>query len=110
MVLDAIDEPEPLCPLGQLDRTVVAEQEVTGDVADGRAAGISVATDGQQQLMMAGGQPSGVGPLLAPMQEPAQPRPEGQEALVVLVPQRRSCHDMVSLRVPRNTSQSSHRS
>jgi hypothetical protein len=57
------DQPEGLGPVGQLDGAVVADQEVRGQLADGRAAGVGVEAQDQQQLVLGRGQ-AGRGRLL----------------------------------------------
>ena len=62
-------------PVDQPDGTVVAQQQVVGDLTDGRTAAIRVPPDGQQQLLLRRGQPGALGLLLAPADEPAQSGP-----------------------------------
>ena len=82
-VAHALDEASRVGPVHQSDRTVVAQEEVVGNLADGRSPGVGVAADGQQQLVLRRRQARLLGLLLAPAQEPAQPRPERQQILVI---------------------------
>jgi hypothetical protein len=54
------DQPERFHPVGQLDGAVVADQQIGGDLADGRAAWVGTAADHQQQLVLGGGEPAAV--------------------------------------------------
>ncbi len=74
-------------PVHQPDGAVVAEQEVVGHLADGRAAAVRMSPDGQQQLVLRRRQPGGFRLLLAPAEEAAQPGPQRQQVLVVGIPQ-----------------------
>ena len=74
-------------PVDQPDGTVVAQQQVVGDLADGRATAIGMPPDGQQQLVLRRGQPGPLRLLLAPADEPAQAGPQRQQVLVVGIPQ-----------------------
>jgi CBS domain-containing protein len=51
---------------------VVPEQEMLGDVADGRRS-VRMAADGQQELVLGRRDPGVEGLLLAPVHEPSQP-------------------------------------
>lgn len=64
----ATNEARPLSAVDELDRGVMTEQEVVGKVADG---GITVVPpNGKQQLVLCRGETSGLGLLLAPVEEP----------------------------------------
>jgi hypothetical protein len=52
--------------IDESDGAVVAQQQVVGDVADGRAARVCVAADGEQELMMRRGQAGRLGLPFAP--------------------------------------------
>ena len=56
-VRPALDEAGGGRAVDQADRAVVAEQQAVGDIADGRPAGIRVAADGQQELVLRRRQP-----------------------------------------------------
>lgn len=58
----------------QANSAVVTKQQVIGDVADGRAGGIWVALDRQQELMLSGREPGRPRLALAPAQKAAQAR------------------------------------
>jgi hypothetical protein len=58
-----------LSAIDQLDRAVVAQQQVIGDVADRRPTRIRVAADGKQQLMLSRGQAGGLSLTLTPSHE-----------------------------------------
>jgi hypothetical protein len=82
-VLAALDQARRHRTVDQLDRAVVADQQVAGDVADGRARRVAVATDREQELVLRRGQPGGDGPVGAPAKEPSQPGAEVEQPLVV---------------------------
>jgi CBS domain-containing protein len=80
----APDEPGHRGAVDQLDRAVVAQQQVVGEVADGRRGVTGMPFDGDQQLMLDVGQADRLGLFLAPVLEPAQVHPEREEVLEVL--------------------------
>ena len=97
-VAHPLDQLGRVGPVHQPDGAVVAEQEVVGHLADGRAAAVGVPADGQQQLVLRRRQSGGLRLLLAPAEEPAQSGPQRQQILVVGIPQTHrltiaSCHD-----------------
>ncbi len=96
-ILDPLDQAQRTYPLRELDRAVVLQQQIPGNVTDRRSAGIIVAADGQQKLVMSRRQPDDLGLLLAPVQVLAQTRPQPQETLVIRVLQLKSHHDMTVL-------------
>ncbi len=79
----AIDEP---------DGTVVSQQERRSHVADGRSAPVIVTADGEQQLMLGGRDPEGLGLLLTPPEEPPELGTELEETPIVGVLERISRH------------------
>jgi hypothetical protein len=73
--------------LGTVDEThdtVVPQQEVVGELADGRCAA-GVPADREQQLILRGRDAGVEGLLFAPMQEASELVTERQEALIVRV-------------------------
>jgi hypothetical protein len=48
----APDEARSLGAVHELDRAVMAEEELLGDVTDGRVVGSRMPTHGEQQLML----------------------------------------------------------
>jgi len=82
---DTFDEPGAFGAVDQLDDAVMPEQEMCGDLADGWR--ITVAADGEEQLVLRAGDADPVGLVLAPAEEPAQPVAKRQEALEVRVGQ-----------------------
>ena len=52
------DQPGGIGAVDQFDGAVVAQEQVVGDLADGRSAGVVMAADGEQQLMLAGVSPA----------------------------------------------------
>jgi hypothetical protein len=79
------DEPGALGAVHEPDGAVVPQQELLGDVTDGRPAPVRVAPDDQEQLMLGGRQPDDLGLLLAPTQEATQTRAELQETPVLVI-------------------------
>ena len=84
-VVVAADEPRVLGPVHEADGAVVPEQELLGDIPDGRLGRIRMPPDDQEELMLGGRQPDDLGLLFAPAQEAAQTRAELQEAAVLVV-------------------------
>ena len=62
----------PLGPVDELDRAVVAEQEMLGDVTDRRIVGPGVTPHRQQELVLLARQAGGGGLVLTPAQEAPQ--------------------------------------
>jgi hypothetical protein len=87
MVVVPFYQPGCLGPGDQLGCAVRAEQQVAGQFADGRAVLPAVALDGEQQLVLGWGQAGRSCLGLGPVQEAAQPGPEGEQVLVVLAGQ-----------------------
>ena len=79
----ALDEPRGHGPVDELDRAVVAQQEVVRHVPHRRTVGVTVTAHGQEELVLRGGQPGGPRLLLAPPQEPPQAGPELEQPGVV---------------------------
>lgn len=73
-------------PVHQFDDAVVTEQQVVGDLTDRWR--VAMAPDGEQELVLGGGETRGVGLLLAPPLEPAQSVAEVEEPVVVVIGQR----------------------
>jgi hypothetical protein len=69
--------------VNQLDRTVVAQQKVVGDVADARRA--AVTANREQQLVLCGRDADVSSLLLAPVKEPPESVAEVQEPLEVIL-------------------------
>lgn len=67
----------------ELHSAVVAQQQVLRHLADRRR--LAVTADGQQQLVLGAGEANRPRLVLAPVQEPSQPIPEGQQAFEVRV-------------------------
>jgi hypothetical protein len=71
----AQDQPGGLGAVDEADCTVVAEQQVVGDLADSRAPRIRMPADGEQELVLGGCEPGGLSLLGAPRLEVAETRP-----------------------------------
>jgi hypothetical protein len=84
-VLAALDQPGGHGAVDEADRTVMSQQQVVGDVSDGRSGRVVMTADREQELMLGGGEAGGVGVLLAPAQKPPQIRAQLQQPAVVLV-------------------------
>jgi hypothetical protein len=85
VILAARDQSSLLGAIDEADRTVVAQDEVAGDIPDGRSARVAVTADGEQQLVLGRCEACGLSVLLAPAQEPAQTGAQLEQAPVVLV-------------------------
>ena len=66
------DQPCRVGAIHEPHRAVVAEEEVVGDLADGRAAAVGVPADGEQQLVLGRRQAGGLRLLVAPAKKPSQ--------------------------------------
>ena len=102
----AADQPGGIGAVDELDGAVVAEEQVVGDLADGRSAGVIVAMDGEEQLMLVRGQPGRLGLLFAPAQEATEPVSQREQPCVFLLGQSHldtipSCDDVLSVSVLR---------
>lgn len=73
--------------VNQLDGAVMTQQQIAGEIPDGRALRSWVALDRQQQLVLGRCQADLARLGLAPVQEPAQAGPECQQVLVVVLGQ-----------------------
>jgi hypothetical protein len=80
---EALDEAEALGAIDELDHAVVAQEEVVGDVADRRRSAMT--SNRQEQLVLRPREADGLRLVLAPVEEPAEPVAEGQEALEVVI-------------------------
>jgi hypothetical protein len=83
VVVGSLHQPCSDGAVDELDDAVVAQEEVVGHLADRRRR--SVAADGKEQLVLGTGEAHGLGLLLAPALEAAQPVAERQQTLEVLV-------------------------
>jgi hypothetical protein len=92
----SLDQVEGLGSLRKLDGAVVPEKEVVGDVADRRATTVWMTSDGQQQLVLARRKPGGLSLFLAPTKESPEIGAEGEQAPVVIGPDRSSRHAAIS--------------
>ena len=70
-------------PMHQFDRAVRAQEQVLGHLADGWRQLAGMALERHQELVLDVGEPGRAGLLLAPVLEPAQGDPEGQEILEI---------------------------
>ena len=84
-VLHPSDESGPLCSVDEFYRAVVFEQEMGGELTHTRRR--TVTSDGQEELVLGRSHAGGVCSFLAPVQEPTQTVPEGEQPLVVVVGQ-----------------------
>ena len=74
-------------PVDQPDGTVMAQQQVVGDLADRGPTVIGVPPDGQQELVLCRGQPGALRLLLTPAHETPQARSQRQQILIVGISQ-----------------------
>jgi hypothetical protein len=77
VIAPSLHQPGRLGAVDQLDGAVMTEQQVAGQVADGRAAPSAVAFDCQQQLMLGRSQADVARLSLGPVLEAAQASAEG---------------------------------
>lgn len=89
VVVVPADKAERFHPVGQLDRAVVADEQVGRQFADGRAGRVGMDAQHQQQLVLGRGQAGHGRLLLAPAEEPLQGHPGGEQVLVPPIVQRR---------------------
>lgn len=97
-VADAGDETGGVSSVDQPDRTVVAEQEIVGQLADGRPPGVVMAFHGQKELVLGRCQARRPGLLLAPALEAAQGGAQSQEPGVRRIRQGHRWDDIIVLR------------
>jgi chloride channel protein, CIC family len=97
-ILDPAHQPGLVGPVDQAHGGVVAQVEVVGQLTDGRSPGVDVAPDGEEKLVLGGGQPGGPGLLLAPVEEGPEPGPQVEERAVVSLVEMPPWHDNISLR------------
>jgi hypothetical protein len=88
LVIHALDKSCRDGSIDQFDDAVVAQQQVICDVSDRRRG--TVASDGEQELVLRTGEPDGSRLLLAPVLEPTQAVPERQQTAEVPLPQSRA--------------------
>ncbi len=101
MVVLVPSAPDETCRVGPVDqtyRTVMPEEQVVGDLADGRTPWVAVTSDGQEELMLGRSETRLLRLLFAPSLELTQAGPQGQQSSVDLVRQSHSFHDIIVLR------------
>ena len=77
-----LHQPGRTRPVDQLDRAVMAHQQVASHLPDGRAGWVWMAADGKQQLVLGWSHARHGGLVGAPAQEPVQPGAEVEQPLV----------------------------
>ena len=82
VVPQAVHEPCCFGPVHEADNTVVAQEQVIGDLTNGRGGLVAVAPYGQEQLVLGGGQAGRPGLAFAPALEMAEPSTQCQQASV----------------------------
>src|SRR5690606_8003669 len=87
-----LDQAVPFPPIDEVDGAVVAQLEVVRHRGDGRAEGVGMPANGEEELVLAGGDPRFAGPIGAPSQKPAEAGAEFEEPLVVPVGHRLGRH------------------
>ena len=83
VIADPANQPCRFRPIDQADRAVMALEKVTGDITHRRTAGIGVALDRQEELVLGRCQADGGGLLLAPPEKSPHPGAEFEQQLVV---------------------------
>ncbi len=81
----ALDEPEPHTAVDQPDGAVGPDEQVLGDVTNGRPAPVGMPAPGQEQLVLGSGEPCAGGLALAPSKEATQTVAQLQEPFVLIV-------------------------
>ena len=81
----ARDETGGLGAVDELHRAVVTQEQMVGDVADGRAERVVVAADGEEQLVLRRREPGFACLALAPAEEAAQAVTEVEQPAEVVV-------------------------
>jgi hypothetical protein len=81
----AANESRPFGPVHELDRAVMTEQQVLGDLPDRRVVGPTMAPHCEQELVLLAREPSRHRLALAPVQEAPEAGPELQQLPVLLV-------------------------
>jgi hypothetical protein len=56
LVAGAAHETCRVSPVDEADRAVVKEQKIVGDLSDGRTTTVSMSTNGQEELVLSGGE------------------------------------------------------
>jgi len=80
---DTFHESGTFGSIDELDHTVVPQQQVCGDLADGWR--MSVTADCEKQLVLRAGDADPLGLVLAPAEEPPEPIAEREQSLEVRV-------------------------
>jgi hypothetical protein len=63
----------------------MAKEQVVGNLAHGGSSGICVTSNGEEQLMLGGGDPRRTGPLFTPVFEQSNTRSNGEQSRVDVV-------------------------
>lgn len=92
------DEASRLGSVDQADDTVVAEEEVVGDLADGGCWAVAVTSYRQEQLVLGRREASGTGLALAPAFEVAKPGAQCEQSRVSRIGQGHPSYDVIWLR------------
>jgi hypothetical protein len=82
-VTGARDQPQLLGSIGERNRRVVPDEQIFGNLTDGRPSMIGVAADCEQQLMLRVGQPGVQRLARAPLVEATQQNPECEQPLIL---------------------------
>jgi len=84
--------------VNETHRTVVDEEQIVGYFSDRWTTGITMPSDGQQQLVLGWSEASGARLALAPAFEMAEPRTQSQQTGVDGIGQTHSCQDIILAR------------
>lgn len=82
-ILPPEDEAGALGPVHKAHRAVMAQEEIPGNLPDGRPLRVGVAPDCQEELVLDRREAHALGLSFAPAQEPAQSRPQLEKCLIV---------------------------
>ena len=79
----ALDQPGGHRPVHELDSAVVTQQQIAGQIGDGRILAARVALDRDHELVLGGGKADRPGLAMTPVQETAEAGAERQQVLVL---------------------------
>jgi hypothetical protein len=94
----AAEEPGRFGPVDEPNCAVVTQEQVVRHLTNGRAAGVTVTANGQEELVLSRGKAGGMSLLLAPALKVPQPGPQSEQLGISRIRQGHSAHDIISSR------------